>query len=184
MSKQQVKQSALEKKIMDKIRSDEVQMKPRWYFVSGSLLLFMGIVSFSIIAVFLTTVTMFLLRQHGPRGAERYELLWSSFPWWMPFFAVVGIIGGILLLKRYDFSYKKNFVGIIIIFILAVIAAAVAIDKLVLNDFWSRQGYGQGFYRNEYMQRQMRENTPDNTMRMHRKGRMNEYYYNKYDTIQ
>ncbi len=152
MSKQYVKQTALEKEIMKKIRSNKVQMKPRWYFVLGSLFMFVGIVGASVLAIFLTTVTMFLLRQHGPRGAQRYQMLIDTFPWWVPILAIIGIIGGVLLLKKYEFSYKKNFVGVIITFIIAIIAVAFAIDALGLNDFWSRQGYGRGFYRQFNMQ--------------------------------
>ena len=105
-----------------------------------------GMVGFSIGAVFLTNLTLFLLRRHGPMGQWRLQQLVTSFPLWIPVLAVVGIVFGIWMLRKYDFSYKKNFWLIILGFILSVILAAVVIVQLGLNDIWSRQGPMRRFY--------------------------------------
>jgi len=135
-----------EKTIMAKVKSNEISMKPRWYFVLGSLLMMVGLVGFSIGAVFLTNLTLFLLRGHGPMGQWRFQQLLTSFPLWVPILAVVGMVFGVVMLKKYDFSYKKNFWLIILGFILSVVLAAFVIDKLGLNDVWSRQGPMRRFY--------------------------------------
>ena len=136
----------LEKTIMAKVKSNEISMKPRWYFIVGSLLAIAGLVGLSIGAIFLTNLTLFLLRSHGPMGQWRLQQLISSFPIWIPTFAIVGIVFGIWMLQKYDFSYKKNFWIIILGFILSVILAAFSIDMLDLNDTWSRQGPMRRFY--------------------------------------
>lgn len=135
-----------EKVVMAKVKSNKISMKPKWYFVVGSLLTMAGLVGFSISAVFLTNLTIFLLRGHGPMGQWRLQQLVTSFPLWVPVLAAVGIILGIWMLRKYDFSYKKNFWVIIAGFIVSVILAAFVIDYLGLNDAWSRQGPMRRFY--------------------------------------
>lgn len=136
----------LEKTIMAKVKSNQISMKPRWYFVFGSLLMLAGFVGISIGAIFLTNLTLFILRKHGPMGQWRLQQLLDSFPLWVPLLALVGIVLGIVLLRKYDFSYKNNFRLILLAFILSVTLAAFAIDKLGLNDLWSRQGPMKRFY--------------------------------------
>ena len=135
-----------EKAIMAKVKSNEISMKPRWYFVLGSLFMVAGIVGISIGAVFLTNITLFLLRQHGPMGEWRLQSMIQSFPLWVPLLAVVGIFFGIVLLRKYDFSYKKNFLMVIIGFILSIVLTAFLMDFMGLNDIWARQGPMRRFY--------------------------------------
>lgn len=131
---------------MAKVKSNEISIKPRWYFVAGSLLTIAGLVGFSLGAVFLTNLTLFLLRRHGPMGQWRLEIMLNSFPWWIPVLAIAGLVLGVRLLKKYDFSYKKNFWLIIGGFIVSIILAAFLLDYLGLNDSWSRQGPMRRFY--------------------------------------
>lgn len=125
---------------MAKVKSNEISMKPKWYFIVGSLLTITGLAGLSIGAIFLTNLTLFLLKKHGPMGQWRLQLLIESFPLWVPLLASLGVILGIWMLRKYDFSYKKNFWLIILGFILSVFIAAFTIDQLGLNDIWSRQG--------------------------------------------
>ena len=131
---------------MSQVKSGQITMKPRWYFVIGSLLLFGGVVALSVGAVFLVNLTVFSLRSHGPMASWRLQLMLESFPWWAPALAATGVILGVNLLKKYDFSYKKNFKLIIISFVLAVLATGFMLDKLGLNDYWQRRGRMRQIY--------------------------------------
>jgi hypothetical protein len=135
-----------EKTIMAKIRSNEIFMKPRWYFLLGSFSMITGLVGLSIGVAFLTNLTLFLFRQHGPGGQWRLELILNSFSWWIPAVAIIGISLGIWLLKRFDFSYKKNFPLIVIGFIFSIFIAALAMDVFGFNDIWSKRGPMRRFY--------------------------------------
>lgn len=147
MSKKLVKkQINLESTIMAKVTSHEIAMKPRWYFVVGSLLLVAGLVGSSLGAIFLTNLTLFLLRQHGPMGQWRLQQLLSSFPLWIPIVALAGIILGVAILRKYDFSYKNNFWAIIGGFVITILLTAYVINLLGLNDQWSHQGPMRRFY--------------------------------------
>ncbi|MBU1033695.1 hypothetical protein KKI22_01965 [Patescibacteria group bacterium] len=167
MSKKTIKNKLnLEKTVMTKITTGAINMKPRWFFVLGSISMILGLVSASIGAIFLMNLIFFLLRQHGPMGEWRLQLMTENFPWWILLFAVGGIVSGIYLLKKYDFSYKKNFSLIAGVFVIALILAAFLINLTGINDLWSRQGSMRRFY-----QRYQPATTQDVSTKIYR-GRM------------
>jgi len=139
------KREDIKKVVMSKVTSGQITMKPRWFFVIGSVLTVAGLVGITFAAIFLINLTIFLLRKRGP-GYGRLELMLNSFPIWIPILAIIGIILGIWMLNKYDFSYKKNFLLIIISFVISVIIAGFLIDSLGLNTIWSHQGPMRRFY--------------------------------------
>lgn len=136
----------LENKILKKILTNQIKMKPRWYFIVGSSLLLLGITLLSFTSIFLTNLTIFLIHKRGP-GSMRLEMMINSFPWWVPILAICGIISGILLFKKYDISYKKNFLFLIIGFIITILLTAFLINSLGFNENWSRKKPLMRFYR-------------------------------------
>lgn len=136
---------------MDQIHEDKIKMRPKIYFIAGSILTFVGLVSSVIVSVFLIGLIRFSLRSHGPMASYRLDGILSSFPWWAPVLAIVGLIAGIWLLRKYDFSFKVNLKIVIIGFILAVIVGGWVIDSIGLNDILIRRGPMQGIMR-QYMQ--------------------------------
>lgn len=139
------KKTDFENVVMSKIKKGEITMKPKWFFMVGSLMMGVGLVGASFGAIFLVNLTLFLLRKRGP-GLMRLELMLASFPWWVPILAIIGIAIGIWLLKKYDFSYKKNFMLIIVAFIASIVIAAWLIDYLGFNEAWSTRGPMRKFY--------------------------------------
>ena len=135
----------IEKEVMSRVASGKITMKPKWYFVAGSVLMFLGIVATVVATSFLINLTIFLIKKQGP-GYGRLAIMFETFPVWIPILAILGIGIGILFLKKYDFSYKKNFIVIIIGFIVSIIIAGFVIDQLGLNDIWSHQPLMKGFY--------------------------------------
>lgn len=140
------KQSDITENIMSRIKREHIVMKPRWYFIVGSLAMTAGLVGLSIISIFFVSLTTFSFRTHGPMGAIRYQELLSSFPWWAPVLVIIGLGFGIWMLKRYDFSYRKNFLFVILSFIAAIVISGIVIDYLGINTFLSRQGQMRRFY--------------------------------------
>jgi len=136
----------MEEEVMSKVTSGKIIMRPRWYFIVGSVFSIIGLVALSVMSVFLVNVVMFSLRQHGPMGQIRLEEMFTSFPLWVPFLALFGIITGIFLLRRYDFSYKTSFFLIVVGFIASIIIAGLIIDNTGLNDSWSQKGVMRQFY--------------------------------------
>lgn len=140
------------KVVMDKIHHDKIKMHSRAYFIAGSFLSFIGLVSSMIVSVFLVSMMRFSLRTHGPMGEYRLDQMISNFPWWMAIIAILGLSFGIWLLRRYDFSYKINFKVVAISFVLAIILAGWIIDVAGLSDILFRQRPGQGIMRDYFLE--------------------------------
>ncbi len=136
---------------MDQIHTKKIKMKPKAYFIAGSILTFIGLVSSVVVSVFLVGLIRFSMRSHGPMASYRLDQILSSFPWWAPILAVIGLIAGIWLLRKYDFSFRVNLKIVIFGFILAIIVGGWVIDSIGLNDALIRRGPMQGIMR-QYMQ--------------------------------
>jgi len=143
MSKHQID---ITKNVMSKIKTEQIKIKPKWYFWFGSLSVFVALVGLTIISIFLISLITFSLKTHGPMGTVRYQQIISNFPWWAPILVIIGLITGIILLKKYDFSYKKNFLFIILIFISAIFTAGVLINILGFDNLWIKKGPMRKFY--------------------------------------
>ena len=126
--------------IMGEIRHGNLKMRPKLYFIIGSALVFVSLILSALSSVFLFALIKFSLRSHGPMGQYRFEQLLASFPWWAVVLAILGLIIGLWLIRKYDFSYKINFKIIIIGFVAAIIIAGYLVDVIGLNHVFSRQG--------------------------------------------
>lgn len=140
------KSVSVQKEIMTKILSGEISMKPKWYFVVGSVVGWLSLVGISIGLIYLTNLTFFLLRKHGPMGQWRLEAIIENFPWWIIPLGMLGVLVSVWLLKKYDYSYKKNFPLIIFGFVLSIVVAAFVVDKTGLNEAWFQRGAMRKFY--------------------------------------
>lgn len=137
--------------VMKKIREGDVKMKPKYYFIIGSVLSFLGLVSSIITSVFLVALTRFAFRsQFSIRAEYKFDQMLSEFPWWAPVLAVVFLFIGIKLIRRYDFSYKKNFVYVSIWIVLAVFTAGLVFDMTGLNDIWLQRGPMKGIMKSYF----------------------------------
>lgn len=134
-------------KIMEKIRHDEIKMHSKLYFVFGSILMFVGLIASIVVSILLVSLIQFSLRTHGPMGQYRFEQMLASFPWWAPAIAIIGIVAGIFILRRYDFSYKHNIWLVTLVFIVSVIMAGMIINLTGLDDIWLKRGPMRGMMR-------------------------------------
>jgi len=129
-----------EHSIMEQVTSGKIVMRPKWYFIIGSISSILGMVGLWIGTIFLLNISFFFLRSHGPMASWRLEMMLSSFPWWIPLMAVCFILLGIWSLKRFDFSYRKNFFLIVSGFIGSLLIASILIEITGISDAWVRRG--------------------------------------------
>jgi magnesium-transporting ATPase (P-type) len=134
--------------IMKKIDQGEIKMKPKWYFILGSIFTFMGLIGTVIVSTFSVGLIKFSLRSHGPIAQYKFDQIMTSFPWWTLVLSILGLVLGIWLIRHYDFSYKIKPWLIIIGFILAIIIGGYIIDMTGVNDIISRKGPMKGLMRN------------------------------------
>jgi uncharacterized protein YacL len=126
--------------VMNQIHQGKAKMKPKIYFIIGSILTLVGLIFTVIISTFLVGLIKFSLRTHGPKGEYRLDQMISTFPWWTIVLAILGLVIGIWLIRQYDFSYKKNPWIIITGFIIAIVVAGFIVDMTGLNDSMFRRG--------------------------------------------
>lgn len=138
-------------KVMTEIRQNKLKMKPRAYFVIGSLLTLTGLMFSIATSVFFLGLTRFAFRGRGFIGRYRLDIWLDNFPWWAPVLGILGLAAGIYILKKYDFSYRKNFLHIVILFVISVLLAGWIIDLTGLNDALVRHGPMQGIM-HQYIQ--------------------------------
>lgn len=137
------------KAVMSKIQSGEIKMRPKAYFIAGTIATFTGLVFSVITSVYFVGLTRFIIRSQNPMKQFRLEQMISSFPWWIPFVAIISIVFGIYFLRKYDFSYKKNFFAIISGFIIAILVAGWIIDSFGINIKLGRKGLMRKFYQRQ-----------------------------------
>jgi hypothetical protein len=113
----------IEEQIKTKIEKQEISMKPKWYFVLGSVLLGVSVVGFLLIGLLFTSVNLYRLRG--------YELV--SFPIELLFINIVFLAISFYLLGKYEFSFKKNISVLSLGFLLLVLLAAFIFDLSGLN---------------------------------------------------
>lgn len=139
--------------VMDKIHDHKIKMRPRAYFIVGSILTFIGLVFSIFTAIFFVGLVRFSIRAQGPMASYRIDKMLSSFPWWTAVVAILGILAGLYLLNKYDFSYKIKPTIFVTGLVFAIIFAGLLVDIVGLNDNLARRN-GMG--------RMMRKYIPEN----------------------
>lgn len=138
----------IKNKIIEKIESKQLVMKPAWVFYFGSAMSVMGLFLTTIITLLSIQLLKFRLNHPGLGAERKINYIISTLPWYVPVLAISGLVGGYLLLKRYDFSYSKNSKIIFGIVITGLVLGSILLHRIGMDDFLSRRG----FFRQIYMQ--------------------------------
>lgn len=131
---------------MEQIKKGKLKMRPKIYFIVGSILTFIGLVASIVISVFSIAIIKFILRSNGILG-HKLDRIFSIFPWWMLILAILSLVIGVLLVRKYDFSYKIDFKKAVILAILAIVLSGWLVDALGLSDLLARRGLMRGVMR-------------------------------------
>jgi len=155
MQKSKVKKN-IQGSVMDKIRKDHISMRPRIYFIIGSFLFAAGLFFAIIMAVFFVNVAVFRFSGHSPfvflcMGRPGLGPFISSVPWLSLLVSVLGMTSGLLILKRYDFSYKNNYLLIVIGLVAMVLTSGFILSTLRFNEKISEEKFLRPFYRQKYL---------------------------------
>jgi hypothetical protein len=133
------KKTNISEKVMSEIKEKHIHMRSKLYFVLGSLVLGIGMTGALLTALFFIAILSFRLRVYGSLG-----FLWfgqfglrpflMTFPWIPLIIGIAGIAGGVALLKRYEFSYKRSFISIAIVVIAIVLSLGFFLDQFVFDE--------------------------------------------------
>lgn len=125
--------------VMNTIEEEDIQIKPRVYFVAGTILLTTGIFSLFLVSILFANFCWQHMRVVGPFGyltfgAPGIMPFLKTFPWLPLIIVAITSTVGLHFLKKYDFSYKHNFVIISLSIIAAVFVAGIVIDEAGINE--------------------------------------------------
>jgi hypothetical protein len=129
----------LTKEVIKRIQKDKVKMRPHFYFVLGSFLLGTGIAATILFSTFLVNLISFRLKTQGHFEYLRFGrpglfAFLKHFPWPILLLIVIGVAGGIVIVRKLDVSYKKNLWGIIAALVGFILVFGLLIEKIGFNN--------------------------------------------------
>lgn len=132
--------------VMDQIKQGKIKIRPKGYYVIGSILTFIGTIFSIVSSSFLFGLLRFSMRAHYGRGAQyKIDSAISNFPWWIVILAILSLSLGIWLIKKYNFSYKIKPVFLIVSFVFAILISGIAIDLTGFNESLYRRPQMKNF---------------------------------------
>lgn len=144
----------LSEKISAIIKQQHVHMRPRAYFIIGSVLLGAGLVASLLVAIFFVSVIIFRLRVNAPFSYlgdhGNLGLFAQNIPWIPIVIAIIGVTGGIIIMKKFDFSYRHAFLGIAGGVILSIGVVGLLFDTVGLPEQAEKVRPLQPFLHMEY----------------------------------
>lgn len=148
--------STIRNAVMEKIRSGKVTMRPRAFFILASVILGIGFAGSIMLAVFFLHVALFRFRIHAPLGFLLFggpglRPFFTTFPLIPLLLAASGLFGGMYLLRKYDFSYRKNFAGLVVLLSTAILTLGFLLDSTGLGERIGHARYLRGVYQTEFV---------------------------------
>jgi len=124
----------LKNNIIDKIKTGEIDMKPKWYFMLKTALLITGVIIIGLLAIYLLSFVMFALHNSGILFAPSFGfrgigLFITTSPWILILLVAVFLSILYILVKQYSFSYKQPFLYSMLGVIFLVIIGSFAVRE-------------------------------------------------------
>lgn len=123
----------IKNEILSKIKSGEIQMKSRRYFAFRLILLFITIFFVFILSVFLVSYILFSLRVSGQLallgfGTKGLYHFLFAFPWVLLGVNIIFLLFLDLLLKTFEFGYKRPMLYLFVGTIVVIVGAGTLIN--------------------------------------------------------
>lgn len=139
---------SLQEKILDAIRRGEVAMRPRWHFVLKSAMLVLGVVIVVLLAVYLASMVIFLMKQSGgwfglgfgPRGIRAF--LFST-PWILVAASMLFIFLLEILARKTEVARKTPMLYSALCVIAIVVFGTIVVDRAAIHSFIAEQARGK-----------------------------------------
>lgn len=150
---EKLEKKSIEDKVFDKIKKDNIKMKPKSYFALRGLLFGLGL-SFTIIAsFFFIGLIIYILKSNELLSLPRFGLrgifmLMGSFPWLLTTIALLFIVISEIFARRYKFVYQKPLIySIIIITITVLIGGGIFIKLPIQNKIFGNRTVCSLYYK-------------------------------------
>ncbi len=145
MNNQQEKNSIIDK-VLNKIKSGRVKMKPKIYFILKTVLLISGTLVLISFIIYFVSFVIFSLRVSGvlflPKfGFSGMKIFLNSLPWFLILIIAILIILLEIFAKKFTFVYRRPILYSLLGIIMIVFIGSFLIDKTPFhsNLFWKAQ---------------------------------------------
>jgi hypothetical protein len=176
MNNPEENKQSLSEIMISKIKTGEIKMKPRFYFVLKGLLLGLGLAFTLLASFFLVGMIIFMLRHNGllllPQfGFKGIRILIDSLPWFLLIIAILFIIVLEFFAKHYKFVYQKPTIySIVIVTILVLLGGTIfmgpAIHNRLLGNKMICPIYGKANLKDMHIGQVIKVNEEDLTLKL------------------
>lgn len=149
------KENEIYQQVMAQIKTNQVVIKPRVYFLIGSLLVAASIFIALVMALVFTNLFIFRLNTAGPLsflffGSRGLHLFFSTFPWVPLLISLGSFLTGLYLLKRSGIGRRYRLLSVASLLTVIIIAGGWYLDQsgLAMRAYSHRQM--PGFLRQAY----------------------------------
>jgi hypothetical protein len=128
-------------KIEEKIKSGQVKMRAKSYFIVKTILNILAGVLIGLAAIFLISFILFTLRINGiwlmpGLGFRGLMTFFISLPWILILVGLLFLLALEFFVKKYTFAYRKPVVYSVLALLLFVGLAGILVDKTPLHNQW------------------------------------------------
>ena len=132
------KQKSIKETVLEKIKSGQIKMRPKLYFISRTILLVLGFLAVAAFILLLASFIMFSLRINGlwflpGFGFRGFGMFLNYLPWILILITLILIAILEILAKRFSFVYRRPVVYSLIAIILIVFLGSFIIYKTPLH---------------------------------------------------
>ncbi len=142
----QLEKNHITEKVLSKIKTEKIKMKPKVYFILRMTLLVFGTIALASFVIYLISFIVFSLRASGilflPKfGFPGMRILLSSLPWFLILISGVSIILLEIFTQKFRFVYRKPILYSLLVIIIIVFMGSFLIEKTPLHSslFWKAQ---------------------------------------------
>ena len=141
------KKDKMTDKIMHDIESGHVSMRPHWWFVAATVSAAISLMASIAVGGYLASMFVLKVRialADRPAYGMRRNLgeMVTSFPWEYLFLALAGLCLALLIVRRFDFSYRIRMRYIVAISCVIILAAGI-VGGLARYSCVQRHQHGQ-----------------------------------------
>lgn len=102
----------MEEKVLCVIRDGKICMRPRWRFICEAVCASIGLFALIFAGVYLVSFIAFNIRSTGMHyaadmGMKGWGTLFTALPWFLILVAILFVICLELLIRRYEFAYRR-----------------------------------------------------------------------------
>ena len=125
----------ISQEIMAQIHAGHIKMRPKLYFLVGSILLGIGLAGVVLLSILFFAITTFHFRTGLPHeylyfGRLGIKPFINTIPWFPIIITTLSLVAGIKLTQRFDFSYQKRYLSILIGAVTAIVIIGIVVDRL------------------------------------------------------